>query len=361
MAGEGKFGVLHVPDFAPGMSSYIRIGATADDEFTWRDHTDGNRITTTRGDKVEIIRGTYEFAVHGRQDHQAGASADDDGNVFQSGITYRGKVHMPLTKRYFQEKTVKGKVDSTYYGDNVGAYYGSKVTSTTGTESPGEEIPDCGCTGVFKENPEIEDHTWAKKISSYTGSSVLPVPKISQETWVVTMESTTHAESTTDETVVSGAMSSTTKVATVVTSTEADSTSDETTVTGNMENDTTADKIVSTTHADTDDTTHGNSVSHQIGNTESTVVGMEKTVNIGGVAEVVVGIMTDATIGGTVGGTVGASLSVKMAAEASITVGASVSVELGVSLELGPSEISLYLDRTRAAGAQKNVAAAHLL
>ncbi len=34
----------------------------------WRDHTDGNRITTTRGDKIEVIRGNYKLIVLGRQD-----------------------------------------------------------------------------------------------------------------------------------------------------------------------------------------------------------------------------------------------------------------------------------------------------
>src|SRR5262245_18222094 len=33
----------------------------------WRDHSDGNRITTTRGDKVEVIRGNYQLLVLGRQ------------------------------------------------------------------------------------------------------------------------------------------------------------------------------------------------------------------------------------------------------------------------------------------------------
>jgi hypothetical protein len=34
----------------------------------WRDHSDGNRITTTRGDKVEVIRGNYKLIVLGRSD-----------------------------------------------------------------------------------------------------------------------------------------------------------------------------------------------------------------------------------------------------------------------------------------------------
>jgi hypothetical protein len=39
----------------------------------WRDHSDGNRITTTYGDKVEVIRGNYKMIVMGRQDDPANA------------------------------------------------------------------------------------------------------------------------------------------------------------------------------------------------------------------------------------------------------------------------------------------------
>jgi len=35
----------------------------------WRDHSDGNRVTTTYGDKVEVIRGNYKLVVMGRQDN----------------------------------------------------------------------------------------------------------------------------------------------------------------------------------------------------------------------------------------------------------------------------------------------------
>ena len=33
----------------------------------WWDHTDGNRVTTTTGDKVEVIQGNYKMVVLGRQ------------------------------------------------------------------------------------------------------------------------------------------------------------------------------------------------------------------------------------------------------------------------------------------------------
>lgn len=53
----------------------------------WRDHTDGNRISTTRGDKVEVIRGNYKLLVLGREqwtgDNGVGLNYESSG-----GITY---------------------------------------------------------------------------------------------------------------------------------------------------------------------------------------------------------------------------------------------------------------------------------
>lgn len=45
----------------------------------WRDHSDGNRITTTYGDKVEVIRGNYKMIVMGRQDKPGEAMGWDVG------------------------------------------------------------------------------------------------------------------------------------------------------------------------------------------------------------------------------------------------------------------------------------------
>ncbi len=50
----------------------------------WRDHSDGNRITTTYGDKVEVIRGNYKMVVMGRQDDAGnGMGWDVSGNHVQ--------------------------------------------------------------------------------------------------------------------------------------------------------------------------------------------------------------------------------------------------------------------------------------
>lgn len=53
----------------------------------WLDHTDGNRVTTTRGDKVEVIRGNYKLLVLGREqwteDNGVGLNWESSG-----GVTY---------------------------------------------------------------------------------------------------------------------------------------------------------------------------------------------------------------------------------------------------------------------------------
>ncbi|MEM9692468.1 MAG: hypothetical protein AAGA56_07990 [Myxococcota bacterium] len=53
----------------------------------WRDHTDGNRVTTTRGDKVEVIGGNYKLLVLGREqwNDDAGVGLHHESS---GGITY---------------------------------------------------------------------------------------------------------------------------------------------------------------------------------------------------------------------------------------------------------------------------------
>ena len=50
----------------------------------WREHTEGNRITTTRGDKVEVVYGNYRLMSLGHQKQNAGWDLSG-GHVSQSG------------------------------------------------------------------------------------------------------------------------------------------------------------------------------------------------------------------------------------------------------------------------------------
>jgi len=346
-AAGGRFGVLHVPDFSPGMSSYLRVGTAAGDDYTWRDHTDGNRVTTTRGDKIEVIQGNYQMVVLGRQEHQSGLSAEA-GNVGQNSITFRGTVKREGGRVI--EETVKGDVHTTYHGDVVDEYHGSLLESRTGSESP----------GVDRENPDVLEKTWAKRIESYTGSAPTRVPLIKHETWAIEMVSKTNALSMSGETIVEGASRSATKAATLTSETTADAITDTTTVTGNVESTTTAAKQISTTHADSDDTTYGDTTSYHEGNSNVTVKGVETTVNLGMVNESILGMMNDCTIGATLGATVGGSLNVQIGVDVGITLGAHIDVKLA-ELSLKPSDIKLHLSKLRTALFRKNVAAVNLL
>ncbi len=50
----------------------------------WRDHSDGNRISTTYGDKLEVVRGNYKLIVMGRQDDPWSAQGHEwSGNHVQ--------------------------------------------------------------------------------------------------------------------------------------------------------------------------------------------------------------------------------------------------------------------------------------
>lgn len=116
----------------------------------WRDHSDGNRITTTRGDKVEVVRGNYKLLVLGReQGSKAEGSADERGGGLAEGgddapgsltqITWM-KNELSGTWRVTEE-TYKGDQISKYYGIVKEQFFGPTLESTTGSEFPTDKLP----------------------------------------------------------------------------------------------------------------------------------------------------------------------------------------------------------------------------
>ena len=217
----------------------------------WRDHSDGNRVSTTRGDKLEVIRGNYRRVVLGRQsDADNGATFDASGGLIQDGDIAPGSVTEVRwekdtyggTWRAIEEAT-KGDTVTRYHGDVDEVYYGNKITTTVGSETPTAAIPagsaiprsakdgaetlgreawvDEGITdaAVKRANPTIIEKTWAEKIESYTGSSTRRIPSITEETWAATITetvdcsggitSTTRAGSVTETATVTGKSSAT--------------------------------------------------------------------------------------------------------------------------------------------------------
>lgn len=278
----------------------------------WRDHSDGNRITTTRGDKVEVIRGNYKMVVLSRTDREDDAIVTDfsGGHGADSPITFRPgyENHIMWVPNYdgtwkVTETTVRGDVNSTYHGDTVDTYYGNIKTSTTGSEAPAK----------YLENPTITDRTWAVAIASYTGSAALPVPTMTDETWATLIQSNTTATT----------MLSTTEVVDMT----------DITVAANISSTTTAATV-------TDMSTVGLTTSTTIGNSVTTVIGSELTTNIGPTTEITVGSTSEITVGAETSLTVGATVDIQVAAFLSLALSGGVDISVGPQLSIGVFQVS---------------------
>ena len=176
----------------------------------WRDHSDGNRVTTTTGDKVEVIRGNYKLLVLGRQDDPDKAAAFDiSGGLIQSGDVAPGSI---TEIRWVQdvysgtwhvlEEAEKGAQKTVYHGDIEETFYGNNLISTTGSEDPTKPIAlQAGSKPAsLRLNPTIVEKTWATKITSDTGSAKTPVPSITETTHALHVTSATHCLISTEHT-----------------------------------------------------------------------------------------------------------------------------------------------------------------
>ncbi|MEL7447982.1 MAG: hypothetical protein AAFN78_02175 [Pseudomonadota bacterium] len=76
----------------------------------WRDHTDGNRITTTRGDKVEVIAGNYKRIVLGRRPFAQGDHTDAQ-NKWGDTLDISGGVAMDIDQTPFATTDIRWNDD----------------------------------------------------------------------------------------------------------------------------------------------------------------------------------------------------------------------------------------------------------
>jgi hypothetical protein len=73
--GDGTESVKSPPESTTTEAARRTASILLHNKGGWRDHSDGNRITTTRGDKVEVIQGNYKLVVLGRQSPAAVTAA----------------------------------------------------------------------------------------------------------------------------------------------------------------------------------------------------------------------------------------------------------------------------------------------
>ena len=292
----------------------------------WRDHSDGNRITTTWGDKVEVIRGNYRMLVLGRQDDATQAAGwDVSGNNIQdfAGGTMPGaSVRVEYTEKYdgswHIQNTVEGVLSSTNFaGDFYEWHWGNHKESITGSDKEAamekDYKEDNGGVLVPRSNPVIIEKTWAKSMYSQVGSETLEVPSVVEkqwarevrsyegsaghraelkyeEVWATKIEEHTHAGSTEAHTDVDGSITETTTAA---------STTETTHISGAKTGTTTAAAITEMTLAGavTELSLVGNHLEMFMGLTEEFKLAAALEVFLGAKAGITIGASFEATIG----------------------------------------------------------------
>lgn len=261
----------------------------------WLDHSDGNRVTTTRGDKIEVIRGNYKMVVLGRYpvsgdpttvDGASGGTTSWDSSgghihdwrVTPGAVTEILWVESRGTWKVI-EKTEKGDVHAIYNGEVKEEFYGPSKESITGTEVPGispETNPNpLNDFTVTKENPVLIERTWAQRIESYTGTDACPIPSITEKT---------IANSITSQTGSTGV-----PVTTISDSTYAVAINEFTTAAA-ISSETISAIINESTIGNTTSQHLGTSSSVQLGNDFSFLLGASEGITIGGALDVFLGL-----------------------------------------------------------------------
>jgi hypothetical protein len=176
----------------------------------WHDHTDGNRISTTQGDKVEVIRGNYKLVVLGRQatpndpERELGNAAGWDvsgGHIQDSALAPNSIYEIKWVQTWdgtwkVVELCEKGDTHTIFHGNNKEEFYGDTLETITGGENPDDQVTLGKLVPpTKKKRPTITERTWATAIYSYTGSSGKEVPTITSETWATNIKDETTASS----------------------------------------------------------------------------------------------------------------------------------------------------------------------
>lgn len=136
----------------------------------WRDHTDGNRITTTRGDKVEVIQGNYKLVVLGRQQLQhADTSQPYFYDDWATGVDMSGGVTDSLDQG---TRAVNGVLDVEYrwQKDTDGRWGWTQITKTgVFNTSDVTSGPQDGQHRTTQGNGRQISFTWVDQIMNITG------------------------------------------------------------------------------------------------------------------------------------------------------------------------------------------------
>jgi len=156
-AASAPFSAVGATAATTGAGRNLQVTETIPDYLGWRDHTDGHRITTTRGDKIEIIGGNYKIVSLGRG--QGVAQYEMSGGIIVDGdeppggissVTWRecptgdaltaaetaalptGSTATRQSGWKVVEQVVQGHNVTRFHGTVRDEVYGDRVVSVTG-------------------------------------------------------------------------------------------------------------------------------------------------------------------------------------------------------------------------------------
>jgi hypothetical protein len=215
----GPYGYAGDPNYFLGFADDTRVrndGSSPADRQTetaklltkggWWDHADGNRISTTGGDKVEVIQGNYKMVILSRPGPtldpgtlaQKAFVTDVSGGHFEE--QYASPTPCIKTVEWVQDDggewalyqdNGQGRVITKYKGQTVDLFQGSKREAYVGSSGPTTDS-----SGVVLD-PVMTSMTWAQRIETYTGSETKPVAgDITSKTWAQRIETWTGSETT---------------------------------------------------------------------------------------------------------------------------------------------------------------------
>lgn len=159
----------------------------------WRLHTDGNYVSTTRGDRVDVIGGNYKMVILGRVDAPAAWAEsyyESSGGHNRDATNTPGEMIMvawnPATQTWRTvEEVIKGDVVSHFQGIVREFYECDLMLSFTGSADEGAPIPASGGDGAHthtdftgawihgppprpKKNPNVSETVRAASITEVT-------------------------------------------------------------------------------------------------------------------------------------------------------------------------------------------------
>lgn len=173
-------------------------------QFGWEDHTSGHRLSTTGGDKLEIVRGKSYVHVLGADDfdvsegQKAIARSGSDPQAPGFDASQNDAKRPMIVERTWARR----QISETWLGVN-------RVTPASKLPID-EQIQLTSFPDVI--DGESREYTYGKKLSSYTGDADNWIDDVEEHSYVHRSNTFTTADAINDVTMVKGAMAETTLV-----------------------------------------------------------------------------------------------------------------------------------------------------